>query len=82
MKLNNVTNIEGMFSVIDKCKGKVELISDEGDRINLKSKLSQYVSFAKIMASGNEIPELEIVAYELDDINLLMQFMYNGSAQK
>ena len=38
-KLNNVRDIEGLFRVIDQCKGKVELIGDD-IRINLKSKLS------------------------------------------
>ena len=57
--------------------GRVELVTGEGDRLNLKSKLSQYVSLANIF-SGGEIPELEIVAYEKDDIDKLMSFMING----
>ena len=57
--------------------GKVELVTGEGDRLNLKSKLSQYVSLANIF-SGGEIPELEIVAYEKEDIDKLLSFMING----
>ena len=48
MKVQNITDIEGFFKVIDECKGKVELVTGEGDRLNLKSKLSQYVSMANI----------------------------------
>ena len=44
MKVQNITDIEGFFKAIDGCKGKVELVTGEGDRLNLKSKLSQYVS--------------------------------------
>ena len=40
MKLVNVNNVEGLFEVLDKCQGDVYLVSKEGDRINLKSKLS------------------------------------------
>lgn len=77
MKVSNIKDIDKFFQVIDHCKGKVELVTGEGDRLNLKSKLSQYVSLATIF-SGGEIPELEIVAYEEDDIKELMSFMING----
>ena len=37
MKVQNITDIEGFFKAIDSCKGKVELVTGEGDRLNLKS---------------------------------------------
>ena len=77
MKVSNIKDIEKFFEVIDKCDGRVELVTGEGDRLNLKSKLSQYVSLATIFSNG-EIPELEIVAYEKEDIERLMNFMING----
>ena len=67
MKVQNITNIDKFFEIVDSCKGKVELVTGEGDRLNLKSKLSQYVSMANIFSNG-EIPELEIVAHEPEDI--------------
>ena len=69
---------EGFFKVIDSCKGKVELVTGEGDRLNLKSKLSQYVSMANIFSNG-EIPELEIIAYEKEDTDRLIQYMMEGA---
>lgn len=77
MKLLNITDIDGFFEVINSCTGKVELVSDEGDRINLKSKLSQYFSMAKLFSDGT-IDELEIVAYEPEDIEKLIDFMIGG----
>ncbi|MBE5855729.1 MAG: polya polymerase [Lachnospiraceae bacterium] len=74
MKVQNIKNIDKFFQVVDSCSGKVELVTGEGDRLNLKSKLSQYVSMANIFSSG-VIPELEIIAYEPEDINKLMNFM-------
>ena len=74
MKVQNITDIEGFFKVVDQCRGKVELVTGEGDRLNLKSKLSQYVSMANIFSNG-EIPELEIIAYEAEDIGKLVNFM-------
>ena len=78
MKVQNISDIEGFFKVVDSCKGKVELVTGEGDRLNLKSKLSQYVSMANIFSNG-EIPELEVIAYEPDDTDKLINFMMNGA---
>lgn len=77
MKVQNISNIDKFFEVVDSCQGKVELVTGEGDRLNLKSKLSQYVSMANIFSNG-EIPELEIIAYEKEDIDKLVSFMING----
>ncbi|MBP1756857.1 MAG: hypothetical protein H6Q59_3255 [Firmicutes bacterium] len=77
MKVTNITNIEAFFKVIDECIGKVELVTNEGDRLNLKSKLSQYVALANVFSDG-KIDELELVAYEKEDINRLIHFMYDG----
>lgn len=77
MKVTNISNIEGFFKVVDSCSGKVELVTGEGDRLNLKSKLCQYVSMANLFSNG-EIPELEIIAYEREDIDKLINFMMQG----
>ena len=77
MKVQNITNIDKFFEVVDSCTGKVELVTGEGDRLNLKSKLSQYVSMAKLFSDGT-ISELELLAYEPEDINKLVNFMMNN----
>ena len=74
MKIQNINDIGKFFQVVDACAGKVELVTGEGDRLNLKSKLCQYVSMANIFSNG-EIPELEIIAYEKEDIDKLIAFM-------
>ncbi|MCI8673608.1 MAG: polya polymerase [Lachnospiraceae bacterium] len=77
MKVFNITDIDGFFKVIDKCEGRVDLVTGEGDRLNLKSKLSQYVALAKVFSDG-VIEELELVAHEPKDVERLVSFMYNG----
>ena len=77
MKVFNSTDIDGFFKVIDKCEGRVDLVTGEGDRLNLKSKLSQYVALAKVFSDG-VIEELELVAHEPKDVERLVSFMYNG----
>ena len=74
MKVSNIKDVDKFFGVIDSCKGKVELVTGEGDRLNLKSKLSQYVSMANIFSDGT-IAELELLAYEPEDIQKLLSFM-------
>ncbi len=74
MKIENIKDVNGFFKVVDSCSGKVELVTDEGDRLNLKSKLSQYVSLANVFSDG-AVKELEIVAYEQEDIKKLYDYM-------
>ena len=31
MKVQNITDIEGFFKVVDSCEGKVELVTGEGE---------------------------------------------------
>lgn len=36
MKVQNMKEIDKFFEVVNSCAGKVELITGEGDRLNLK----------------------------------------------
>jgi hypothetical protein len=74
MKITNVNNVNDLFKVIESCEGKVELVTGEGDRLNLKSKLSQYVALANVFSDG-KIDELELIAYEPEDVKKLIDFM-------
>ena len=78
MTLTNVTNVEKLLKTIEECEGKVELVTEQGDRYNLKSKLSQYVSFVKILANST-IPKIEIMTSNRSDAQKLIKFMINGS---
>ena len=76
MTLENITNVNRFFEVIDSCKGKVEIVSTEGDRLNMKSKLTQFVLAAKIF-DNPIIKELEIIAEEPEDKVRLIDYMIN-----
>ena len=71
MKIQNITDVEKFFKVID------QLVSPEGDRINLKSKLAQDLSMATIFSNGY-IKELDLVAHDKEDIERLIKYMYQG----
>ena len=77
MKLYKVKDLEKLFKVIDSCDGKIELVG-ENIRLNLKSKLAQYFSMAELFSGGEPIEELELLAYNQEDVDKLMNFMING----
>lgn len=77
MKVKNITDVNKFFEVICKCKGKVELITSEGDRLNLKSKLCQYLALTEMFTEAR-IDEVEIITYEPEDTALLIDYLVRG----
>ena len=75
MRICNISNLEEFFEVVGKCKGRIELVTSEGDRINLKSKLAQYFSLAEIFSGGDTIPEMEILTSDADDLARLIKYL-------
>lgn len=78
MKIMNITNVEKFFGLIDKCEDKVELVTENGDKYNLKSKLSQYVSLASAFFGGC-IPEIELVVHNPVDANRILNYVANNT---
>ena len=74
MRVQNIKDVKAFFEMVDSCSGKVELVTGEGDRLNLKSKLCQYLALAGVLNS-KEIPEMEIIAYEKEDTLKIIEFM-------
>lgn len=77
MKLMNIKDVNTFFKVIDECQGDVFLASDEGDMINLKSKLSQYLAIADLFTNGY-ISQLTLVTSNSIDSERFMRYMYQG----
>ena len=77
MTVTNITNVEKFFETIDQCEGRVELVTEQGDRFNLKSTLTKYVIFVKIV-SNCIVPTVQINTYNYADAQKLMKFMANN----
>ena len=77
MKVQNIKDIDKFFDAVDKCEGRVELVTGEGDRLNLKSQLSKYVALAKVFSDGT-IKEVELVVYNPKDVEKLIEYMIFG----
>ncbi len=78
MKLYNIENAEKFLDVIKQCKGSVELVSKQGDRLNLKSELTKYLAISKLFTDNTFINEMELVASDPEDVKLLMDYMMEG----
>lgn len=74
MKFYRIDDIDGFFETVNKCKGRVELVTGEGDRLNLKSQLSKYVSLVKFCSDSKGINEMEIMTSEQEDMDKLIKF--------
>ena len=78
MKVKDITNLEKFLRVIDQCEGKVELITENGDKYNLKSKLSQYVALTKAFLGGG-IPSVKLITHSSSDSGKIIRYMMSNS---
>ena len=74
MRIENISDDTEFFKIVDECKGRVELLTGEGDRLNLKSKLCQFLSMAQIFSRQDEL-HLELVASEEEDLKKIYEYL-------
>ncbi len=74
MKINGIKNAQEFFKVVDSCIGRVELLTGEGDRLNLKSKLCQYISMTQLFSKSEEL-HLEVIASEEEDLQKICRYL-------
>jgi hypothetical protein len=77
MKIKNITQPQKFFETLQKCKGKVELVTSEGDRLNLKSTLCQYIMLTQMFTEA-KIGEIELLVSEPEDLSLLLNYLVRG----
>ncbi len=74
MHINPNINILNFLKQVQKCNGEVLFETSEGDRIALKSTLSQYIFFT--IVSNPELLQSGTIRFEQDeDIKLLKNFL-------
>ena len=74
MKIKSITNVNGFFDAVAQCKGKVELTTVNGDRLNLKSHLCRLFALAE-MFDNPQIGEITLICSDAEDIGRLMNFL-------
>ncbi|MBQ6627076.1 MAG: hypothetical protein IIX27_07300 [Ruminococcus sp.] len=80
ISLHNV-DVSEFLAVLDTCKGNVFLVTNEGDKLNLKSKLCQLIGLARLI-EGGKITEACIVCDNVEDESKLFRFNLLGKSSK
>ena len=70
-------DVPTFLDLLDRCKGDVYLISDEGDKRNLKSKLCQLVGVTRLI-EGGKIASCYIQCEDPEDESMLFRFNLYG----
>ena len=76
MRIRAITDIEKFLDVIDECEGKVELVTKEGDRFNLNSKLAQIVAATKVLSKEGDL-DVELIVSNPEEKNKIKAFLIN-----
>ena len=76
MRIVNVTDPKKFFETVGTCTGKVELHTNQGDQINLKSKLCQYIMMSEIF--NGTMGDFDIMCSEPDDYLKIFEFLVRG----
>lgn len=67
-------DVPEFLELLDSCKGNVFLVTQEGDRLNLRSKLCQLVGLTRLI-EGGKIAEAFLECENPEDESML--FRYN-----
>ena len=78
--LDNI-DIATLIKALDECKGSVILYTDEGDRFNLKSKLSQITGIMKLI-EGGVLCHAKIACSDPDDEAMLFRLNLFGKIEE
>ena len=77
IELHNV-DVKAFLAVIDTCEGDVFLVTDEGDRLSLKSKLCQLIGLTQLI-EGGKITDAHIECQNPEDESKLFRFNIFGN---
>ena len=77
MKIKNIKNPKEYFERLKECKGNIELVTQDGDRLNLKSKLCQYIVMMDIFGDA-EIGDIEVFFSQPEDLALVLDYLVRG----
>lgn len=72
ISLHNI-NVPNFLKVLDQCVGDVYLVTEEDDRLNLRSKLCQLVGLTRLIEGGS-IAEASIICENAEDETRLFRF--------
>ena len=79
MKVRAIQDVNGFFQALDECEGRVELITEDHDVLNLASKLTQFIGLTRVF-SNPDYTSYEIVCYHAEDYDKLKKYLVPADA--
>ncbi len=76
MSLHDI-DVSEFMNVLDACQGNVYLVTHEGDRLNLRSKLSQLLGLTRLI-EGGKITEAFVMCDNVEDESRLFRLNMFG----
>lgn len=73
MKIKPNINVPAFLQAVQTCTGEINFITSEGDNLNLKSSLSQFI-FAAVIAGKLHSLNGSIVVQNPDDVEKLCDY--------
>nr|WP_314459627.1 polya polymerase [uncultured Clostridium sp.] len=74
MRVKQIKDIDAFFKALATCHGRVELITDDKDVLNLASKLTQFIGLTRVFGNP-EIESYEIVCYNGEDYQKIKEYL-------
>lgn len=74
MKLNNIIEVDHFLDAVRQCDHDVWLETADGDKLNLKSKLSQYVAIGALIRNEHD---LELFCSDHNEERFFYKFFNN-----
>jgi len=74
VRVKQIKDIDAFFKALATCQGRVELITDDKDVLNLASKLTQFRGLTRVF-SNPEIESYEIVCYNGEDYQKIKEYL-------
>ncbi|MDO4439179.1 MAG: polya polymerase [Eubacteriales bacterium] len=74
IKMYQIKETDKFMDIVNKSNSTIYLISDQGDRLNLKSTLTQYLALSSLFSAG-EIKSMELEVDDQETAKELIDFM-------
>ncbi len=75
-------DVPAFLQVLDGCEGEVYLMTRDGDRLNLKSKLSQLVGLTNLIEGGKIAEAFVMCEREADESKLFRFNLYKPNGEE
>lgn len=79
MSLHDI-DVSEFLAVLDTCEGNVFLVTHEGDKLNLRSTLSQLIGLTKLIEGGKITEAFVICDNRTDESKLFRLNMFGDTA--